>query len=179
MIERENGYVFLYPFLSDNSSKKILDILCSCVWVKESGAFYEIEVSNADYSKKQVRRILDNELRDDLKRELFSEFGFYGAGDYNLNLQKYSEGSNIGVHTDEKTHELRLIVNFNEKWSVEDGGIWILSKSSDLKTNQSLVPPLNNSAIGFLCAQDSYHCMSVKNSNITYSVILCFQSPIH
>ncbi len=175
MIEREDGYVFLYPLLSDNSSKKILGTLYSCVWVKETGNFYDIEVSNADYIKKQVCHILDKELRDDFKRELFSEFGFDGSGNYNLILQKYSEGSNIGVHTDENTHELRLIINFNDKWSVEDGGIWILSKSSDLRSSQHLIPPLNNLAIGFVCAQDSYHCMSAKNSNITYSVVMCFQ----
>ena len=168
--------IHIFPFTSDEICEELVSTFERCSWEVDSGSFFDIEICRDSNIVLKVLSILQPIVTSDFRDRLFSELNFLGSGDFRVILQKYGLGSNVGVHTDSNMRELRVILCLNRGWEEQDGGVWIFSNDSDLKKNRRILPPVNNSAIGFVCGGESYHCMSLKNRNTSYSVVICFDA---
>jgi hypothetical protein len=91
-----------------------------------------------------------------------------------LGLQKYVDGSGIGPHTDSDLKVARFILNLNRGWTLNQGGIWLLSDNDQFLPAPMFVAPKNNAGFGFVPARNTYHALSERVASESYALIFEF-----
>lgn len=56
-------------------------------------------------------------------------------------------GDGIAPHTDRQLPNVRVVLNVNRRWQMNDGGIWALSSDAALRQNTSYLPALSNTGL--------------------------------
>ena len=106
-----------------------------------------------------IRDIFENEMAVALSESV--EYG----------VHKYSADAGIAPHTDESIDEVRLVMNFNRGWNLDDGGVWILSDRADLSGERRYVPPLSNGGFAFRTSPRSFHALTNRSRAVSYAIV--------
>jgi len=165
-------HVIFANALTSREGEEIVNLLESSNWIIVRGEFYKFyELIGEDKAR------LDNLIK---ATGLITRFGDVLSSLTSKNpktkfahigVQRYRVGSCIGPHNDHDTASTRVILNFTKAWSVDDGGIWYLSKHADMR-DAVLIPPLHNTGFSFSTDKNSFHALSVKTKRCSYTVIL-------
>lgn len=170
-------HIILAPVLEPEKAQELLVALESIEWKRIQQSFYEFDIPVERYSYEKLQDYLVrlpavNRIHRFLQSSLCANL----TSDVIVEPHRYSQGSGIGVHSDELVSEVRFVLNINRSWRPHDGGIWILSTSSDLHMSTQFMPSLHNTGFGFATGANSYHALSERLSSISYAIVLRFTS---
>lgn len=164
-----------YPFAPDRIASLILRRLEAASWMPVSEDFYEFDLcSNVTEPSTGIQAMLDEMVASVASDGLLQPLGVSHVYDFQVSVQRFVPGHTIAVHTDQHDHATRLIVNLGRNWSVQDGGVWILSANSDLRNNRRLIPPVHNVAFAFTTGSNSFHALSQRHRGVGYAVVFSF-----
>jgi hypothetical protein len=127
----------------------------------------------ADLGQLTAPRFLD-ELRDLLRMAVNAprSLALVDIAAHRLTL-----GQTIRVHNDylegEETH--RVLVQVNEGWSVERGGLLMLFGSSSASDIRKLVLPTHGSGFAFEISRVSYHAVSTIKEGERFTLVYTFK----
>lgn len=148
----------------------LLALLESTAWRKRSGSYYDFESVEGELSS-------DGEIAGYLRAleaygpALAARFGVGVSGPVAWDIHKYGLDSGIGPHTDEDISEVRLVLNLNGGWTTRDGGIWILSNSSDMQEERTFLPPLSNTGFAFRTSPRTFHALTTRHGSQSYALV--------
>jgi Rps23 Pro-64 3,4-dihydroxylase Tpa1-like proline 4-hydroxylase len=112
----------------------------------------------------------------DVKTRIEEVFGVRLAERVDFSAHKLVGGQTIRIHNDfiagQESH--RLVIQLNRGWNSKDGGLLLLFNSDDPKDVHKLVPPLNESCLGFRISPNSNHAVSTIHDAERYSVVYSF-----
>ncbi len=104
---------------------------------------------------------LEREFLSDERRRLLEQIFECGlGGDLVLELHKYSAGDGIAPHTDRQFPDVRLVLNVNRRWQMEEGGIWMLSSHANLKPFTTYLPASSNTGFAFSAGANTFHALA-------------------
>lgn len=175
-VEREPfTHLKVAPVLRSEEAEEFLSALDRMAWQRRKQAFYEFDIvadqrSRDNLQERLVRSLAIDRIRGWLEQYLRAQL----APEAIVDLQRYSPGTGIGVHTDGPTKEARFVLNLNRSWQLSQGGIWVLSARSDLKPPVHFLPPLHNTGFGFLTSAGSYHALSERSLSAMYAIVFRF-----
>lgn len=175
LLETPFPTLIAYPFAPERAVSLILERLEAANWTPVSEDFYEFDVCcDATARSAGIRTMLEDLIAPVALEGLLRPLGVSQTNDLQISVHRFAPEHTIGVHTDLDAHAVRLVINLNRDWSPEDGGVWILSTSSDLSENRRLIPPVNNSAFAFATGPNSFHALSQRQRGIGYAAVFSF-----
>ena len=90
---------------------------------------------------------------------------------------RLTAGQTIRIHNDhigeEETH--RLLVQLNEGWSAERGGLLMIFAGDGPETLADVIMPEHGSGFGFEISARSYHAVSTVHSGERFTVVYTFR----
>lgn len=89
-----------------------------------------------------------------------------------LEVHKYSHGDGIAPHTDHQLAEVRVVLNINRGWHLDEGGVWVLATDPFLKTNTCYLPPLSRCGFCFSTNENTFHALSRYEGRELYCLVL-------
>jgi hypothetical protein len=125
-------------------------------WREHGGSFYE--VSNCDVSNEVSPR-----LRQDLTKSVSQITGLVLLDQVQVTLQLMMPGQQVGNHSDRPLvgyEAVRLVVQLNADWTPADGGVLCIHPKDGADSVSRSVPPLHNSAFGFVMREGSHHSVT-------------------
>ena len=88
------------------------------------------------------------------------------------------EGQTIRIHNDyvegHETH--RLLIQLNDGWTDENGGMLMLFGSASHRDLKRVVRPLHGSALSFEISPDSYHAVSTIHGGERFTLVYSFKA---
>jgi hypothetical protein len=160
-------------FLSKDVENHLLDVLESASWERRSASFYRFDVPGNAGVRKDLLRVIEDDVQLYEKRSLFEEsFNCRLATESLLEVHRYNNGDGIGAHTDFRTPELRCILSLNRGWRMEDGGIWVIAADSSLRDNKTYLPSISNTGFAFCTGPTSYHALSRHSTASMFGVTI-------
>jgi hypothetical protein len=95
-----------------------------------------------------------------------------------INAHRLTPGQTIRIHNDfierEETH--RLLIQLNEGWTAEQGGLLMLFSSPRPEDVHSVILPKNRSALAFEISHRSFHAVSTIKHGERYTVVYSFRA---
>ncbi len=177
---------FLHFFAPDFVSRQMgTDILNwfkqSDLWVpRQVKDFYEVADFNLEKSTIPTRY---NFLKEPALVETLVNFvrPFHPEvnGKVDITAHRLANSEKIKIHTDhgELCQQFRIIIQFNEHWTINNGGLVMLFDSDEPAPDAAstrIYLPMHCSAWGFTISPHSYHAVSPVHNNTRYSLTYTF-----
>lgn len=174
--EKPFPHVKVAPALNAEKATKILRLLDDMVWKRVTEEYYEFNVLSVQSQKEELQQCLLNwRIEDTIHVYLETYLDTSLTQKAIIEPHQYLPGTGIGVHTDGSVEEARFVLNLNREWRSDQGGVWILSRGSDLKPPVIYLPPIHNTGFGFMTAKASYHALSERFSAVAYTLVFRFE----
>lgn len=95
-----------------------------------------------------------------------------------ITAHRLVEGQTIRIHNDylegQETH--RLLVQLNDGWSDENGGMLMIFGSASSRDLRRVVRPLHGSAFAFEISPGSYHAVSTVHGGERFTLVYSFKA---
>lgn len=147
-------------------------------WQLKVADFYQqYEFSLHDISVPEpVEFLLADQQIDYFKRCLGESFGVSFQSRFDATVHKLVPGQVIKIHNDFvpglETH--RILIQVNEGWSVDSGGLLMLFSSFDPKDVSMILLPVSGSAFGFEISEKSLHAVTPIVSGDRFTIVYSF-----
>lgn len=149
-------------------------------WVLRIESFYEqheysLLVADLDGG---IEGLVAPAFVDAVRDELKGRFGVEGAlALVDVAAHRLTSGQTIRIHNDyldsgEETH--RLLIQLNDGWSAERGGLLMLFADDKPESLKSIVMPTHASGFAFEISTRSFHAVSSIKSGERYTLVYTF-----
>src|SRR5260221_13320550 len=112
---------------------------------------------------------------DEFARVLTQLTTHRGLRTVDVACHRSTTGQTIGIHTDhsEDRETCRLTLHFNDRWSIEDGGLFVVFGSEDPASAMEAFAPEMNTAVLFEISERSFHAVThVECRRPRYSIVI-------
>jgi Rps23 Pro-64 3,4-dihydroxylase Tpa1-like proline 4-hydroxylase len=152
----------------------------SAPWRLRVESFYEqYEFSLVSEDGSAIARELAGERLVESVRELIcSHFEISGHLTLvDVSAHKLTRGQTIRIHNDaiegEETH--RVLIQLNDGWSLDQGGLLMLFGSRAPEDLRSVIEPTNRSAFAFEISGRSFHAVSTVKAGERFTLVYTFR----
>jgi Rps23 Pro-64 3,4-dihydroxylase Tpa1-like proline 4-hydroxylase len=94
-----------------------------------------------------------------------------------VSAHKLTSGQTIRIHNDwiggEETH--RLLIQLNDGWSIENGGLLMLFGSRAPEDVRSITEPAHGSGFAFEISERSFHAVSTIKAGQRFTLVYTFR----
>jgi Rps23 Pro-64 3,4-dihydroxylase Tpa1-like proline 4-hydroxylase len=152
----------------------------SAPWTLRVESFYEqheFSLLSADLGQ-EVAHLVTPDFVDEIRRELLARFLI--ADDLalvDIGAHRLTSGQTIRIHNDylqeKETH--RLLIQLNDGWGVDRGGLLLLFAGDEPESLQSVVMPTHASGFAFEISPSSYHAVSSIREGERYTLVYTFR----
>ncbi len=168
-------------FLNEEGAQLALNWLhAKAPWRLRIEHFYEqeefslLEVSLAD----EVKFLVMPAFIDPIREAIRSNFGLADLPTVvDVNAHRLTSGQTIRVHNDfiegEETH--RLLVQLNDGWTTENGGLLMLFDGPAPEELHSIIMPRHRSAFAFEISHRSFHAVSQIKAGERFTLVYSFR----
>ena len=178
---------FLEPFPYFTSRQALGELFSSAFrqwleaeapWKLVATDFYEqYEFSLFDASLPPAFEFLaERPFLDDLRNQIEGIFGCDLNARIDCTAHKLIPGQRIRIHNDfrpgAETH--RLLIQINRGWQESQGGFLMLFNSEEASDVHCIIPPFNDSAVGFAISEKSNHAVSAVHGGDRYTLVFSF-----
>ena len=133
-------------------------------------SFFEIDLPAS------LACIMSQNFSDAIKNVVAKIFNARLAERFDLTAHKLTANQTIRLHNDyiegQETH--RVIIQLNEGWELNQGGLLILFNSKDPTDIHRALLPVHNSCLAFEISQKSNHAVSTILSGERYTLVYSF-----
>jgi Rps23 Pro-64 3,4-dihydroxylase Tpa1-like proline 4-hydroxylase len=169
----------------ESADRVLLWLQTRAPWVLRIESFYEQhEFSLLAFDlDPEVRDLVSTDFVDKVRCELQARFSI---GDdlvlVDVGAHRLTVGQTIRIHNDyladQETH--RLLIQLNDGWNVERGGLLMLFADDTPESVRSVVMPNHASGFAFEISPISYHAVSSIKDGERYTLVYTFRrSPGH
>ncbi len=151
-------------------------------WVLRVESFYEqyefsllateLDVEVADFVSPALIEIISEELQGRFAVE-------EGLVLVDVGAHRLTAGQTIRIHHDyldgQETH--RLLIQLNDGWSAERGGLLMLFASEAPESLRHIITPTHASGFAFEISPSSYHAVSTIRDGERYTLVYTFRRP--
>jgi Rps23 Pro-64 3,4-dihydroxylase Tpa1-like proline 4-hydroxylase len=152
----------------------------SAPWALRVESFYEqhefsLLTSNLN---PEVADLVSTAFVGEVRRELQARFSIDGELVLvDVGAHRLTAGQTIRIHNDyigdQETH--RLLIQLNDGWSVERGGLLMLFEDDKPESVKSMVMPTHGSGFAFEISSCSYHAVSSIRDGERYTLVYTFR----
>jgi hypothetical protein len=172
---RESPYrhtVFAEAF-APTLANELISWLDGLAWTPRSGGFFRFDAPREESWRASLLDVVRGAvLTGGRLAELEEVFQCRLRKAPILELQRYTRGAGIGVHTDFGVEEVRCVVNLNRGWHLREGGVWVLACDSALSRDVEYLPSLSNTGFAFSTGRQSFHAFSRYAGSTAYGVVV-------
>lgn len=167
--------------LSPEAANRVLAWLdMDAPWRLRVESFYEqYEFSLVSEDGSAIARELAGERLVESVRELISDhFEINGRlALVDVSAHKLTPGQTIRIHNDaiegEETH--RILIQLNDGWSVDHGGLLMLFGSGAPEDLRAVIEPTHGSGFAFEISDRSFHAVSTVKSGERFTLVYTFR----
>lgn len=175
-------HAFVPAILSPDEAAEVLSWLTfDAPWRLRTESFYEqYEFSLLDVEiPQELRDLVASHFIDALRIFLQDYIGApVRLNLVDVNAHKLIPGQTIRLHNDfigdEETH--RVLIQFNDGWNVENGGILMLFNSSRAEDVDTAYLPIHGSGFGFEISSRSFHAVSTIRTGKRFTLVYTFRA---
>lgn len=149
-------------------------------WRLKVASFYEQwELSIDDASLPGgLEYLLKDEFVDALRERMVTPLTVARLDLVEVTAHRLVEGQTIRIHNDylegRETH--RLLIQLNDGWTDENGGMLMLFGSASNQDLKRVVRPLHGSAFSFEISPASYHAVSTIHGGERFTLVYSFKT---
>jgi len=115
---------------------------------------------------------------EDLRRSLEQIFYCHLNQRIDCTAHKLIRGQRIRIHNDfipgGETH--RVLIQLNREWQEAQGGVLMLFNSAEASDVHRILPPTNDSAVGFAISDKSHHAVSTIHGGERFTLVFSFHN---
>jgi Rps23 Pro-64 3,4-dihydroxylase Tpa1-like proline 4-hydroxylase len=152
----------------------------SAPWVLRVESFYEQHEFSllASNLNADVIDLVSTAFVDEVRRELQTLFSINtDLALVDVAAHRLTSGQTIRIHNDyigdQETH--RLLIQLNDGWSIERGGLLMLFKDDNPESVKSVVMPTHGSGFAFEISPFSFHAVSSIREGERYTLVYTFR----
>jgi Rps23 Pro-64 3,4-dihydroxylase Tpa1-like proline 4-hydroxylase len=167
--------------LSQNHANTLLNWLSlKAPWKLRVEDFYEQDEFSflSGNLGEEVRTLVEPSTVDFVRRELRKAFSL--SEDLTLvdiNAHRLTPGQTIRIHNDfiegQETH--RLLIQLNNGWSQENGGLLMLFHGAAAEDVSNIILPRHGTGFAFEISPRSFHAVSKINNGERYTIVYSFK----
>jgi Rps23 Pro-64 3,4-dihydroxylase Tpa1-like proline 4-hydroxylase len=126
----------------------------------------------------EIAELVSPTFVDEVRRELQARFVVEGdLALVDVGAHRLTSGQTIRIHhdylDDQETH--RLLIQLNDGWSVERGGMLMLFADKAPESLKSVIMPTHASGFAFEISPSSYHAVSSIKDGERYTLVYTFR----
>jgi Rps23 Pro-64 3,4-dihydroxylase Tpa1-like proline 4-hydroxylase len=182
ILDRPFPHVRIAEALPEEQAEQVLAWLeQQAPWSLCVADFYEQEeFSLLESEPSEVRcSLVDPSFLETLQVAMRDSFGLPIAPVVtDVTAHRLTSGQTIRIHNDfiggEETH--RLLIQLNNGWTAEQGGLFMLFSSQAPDDVHSVIVPRHRSALAFEITPRSYHAVSQIKSGERYTLVYSFKA---
>jgi Rps23 Pro-64 3,4-dihydroxylase Tpa1-like proline 4-hydroxylase len=174
-------HLYVKEILKRDDADRIL------LWLKSSAPWKLVET---DFYEQHEFSLLDSALPSELQyltsdtsiKALGAELErtFEVSGQLQLvevSAHKLTRGQTIRIHNDhlEQQESHRLLIQLNEGWQENQGGLLMLFRSETPESLHNILLPIHGSGFAFEISPRSFHAVSSINSGERYTLVYTFR----
>jgi hypothetical protein len=167
----------LTPIVADQTLRWLQT---SAPWTLRVESFYEqheFSLLSADLGR-EVTDFVSPQFVDVIKSELLARFSIDDdLAVVDIGAHRLTSGQTIRIHNDyleeQETH--RLLIQLNDGWDVDRGGLLLLFAGDQPETLKSVIMPTHASGFAFEISPSSFHAVSSIIDGERYTLVYTFR----